>query len=312
MTPSIPDLLDDLRGTRFFARIRRVSFLGVVDMVNQNARGRHVAYNRAEHSFGVLRFGMLAASHIGMPTVDAAHLFAACLVHDLGHPPFSHSLEYAFPKQARQLGHHEVLKNMLLEPVGHEKELSRILVNHSVSPQRVFNIVDGSDPLSYFFLSPINIDTLDGIDRSMRSFGVFPSYKSELLVELTAEIYAGKVVQDPKLLYEFDRFWENKALFYKILSSENPLSLAERKFQKAVRRHIDRLERPHFSMTDDQFVARYPNLMREYDYDVGPEVVATRQEFVIDKSIANIDRRSVYDRYVRKKNAFGGFEALSS
>lgn len=309
MTHNIPDLIEKLSNTRSFSRIRRVSFLGVVDRVNQSIKGERPAFSRAEHSMGVFRLGFLAATHIGMSEGEAAHLFAACLVHDFGHPPFSHSLEYAFPKQMRQVGHHEILRDMLLSPVGYEQEVSRILRRHNLSPQRIFDIVDGNDPLSYFFLSPINIDTLDGIDRSMNSFGIFPSYKTEMLVKLTAEIYAGQVVEGNVWLQEMDRFWENKSLFYKILASENPLSLAERKFQKAVRRHIGHLERSHFSLTDDQFELRYPRVMREYDHDVGPEVVASRQEFVIDKSISKIDRRSVYDRYVRIKNGFGGTEA---
>lgn len=306
MDPDLQRLVHDLMNSRSFDRIKKVSFLGIVDRENQQQRGGHPSFSRAEHSLGVLRLGAQVALRLQMPVNDAAHLLAACLVHDLGHPPFSHSLEYAFPKRLRAVGHHEVLREMLLNPMGYEQEISRILTRHHVSPQRIYDIVDGVDDLSFFFTSPLNIDTLDGINRSMVSFGIFPSYKADLLTNITADIYAGCEVSQEKTLMEMDRFWENKNLFYKILSSENVLSLAERKFQKAARLYIGILERSHFRMTDDQFISRYPQLMSSYGQDVGPETSAASQAFVVNRVVKNVDKRSISERYIRIKNAAGG------
>lgn len=312
MVLNLNRLLDDLANSRSFDRIKKVSFLGIVDRVNRAQRGDRPAFSRAEHSLGVLRLGIKVASHLAMSLEEAAHLFAACLVHDLGHPPFSHSLEYAFPKRFRTITHHEVLREMLINPVGYEQEISRILENSQISPRRVYDIIDGKDRLSFFFTSPINIDTLDGINRSMNSFGIFPSYKMDLLVELTAELYAGAEIRDTKMLFEIDRFWENKDLFYKILASENPLSLAERKFQRAARTHIPFLERSHFRLTDEQFASRYPQLMGSYNDDVGPEAIAKRQKFLVRKEINKVDSITVYDRYIRIKDESGGLTAHAS
>ena len=301
MTLDISNLLGELTETRAFSRIRRVSFLGIIDLINQQRKGVRPAYSRAEHSLGVLRLGYAAAKHIQMDEVEAAHLLAACMVHDMGHPPFSHSLEYAFKKHDRMTTHHDVLREILLAPSGNEREVPRIVKSHGLSAERLYNIIDGGDPLSFFFLSPINIDTLDGINRSMESFGIFPTYNLEILTQITAEIYAGGTISNPAVRGEMDRFWHNKSLFYRVLSSENPLSLAERKFQRAVRRHLPKLSRGHFRLTDQEFSLRYPQVMLESNLDMGPEEIAARQDFLIDSTVGSVDRKTVYDRYVRVK-----------
>jgi|GEM_PF-4738820 len=308
----IPDMLRDLGSTSAFERLRGVSFLGIVDYVNKQMKGTRPVYSRAEHSFGVLRLGLVAVHRISMREEDAAYLLATCLLHDLGHPPFSHSLEYAFRKSDRLTSHHDVLREMLLAPGGAERGIPRILRSYGLDPARIFNIVDGSDDLSFFFSAPINIDTLDGIRRSMESFAIFSSYNVNHLATVVADMYVGRAVVDRSSLAEMDRFWENKNLFYRVLSSENPLSLAERRFQTIVRRHIARLERSNFRQTDREFMLRYPQMFREFDTYVGPEDVAIKQDFIIDYSVGSVDRSNVHRRYVRIKNEIRKPRAFAS
>ncbi|WP_127753701.1 HD domain-containing protein [Devosia sp. 1566] len=310
--PNIPELLKELSETRAFNRIRRISFLGIVDQINQQLKGVRPAFSRAEHSFGVLDLGLAAAKHINMDEVESAYLLAACMVHDLGHPPFSHSLEYAFKKGQRTINHHEVLREILLQPRGAERQVARILLDHGISPERVFRIVDGEDDLSFFFLSPINIDTLDGISRSMRSFGFFSTYDVHSLTQAVADLYDGQKVEDHKSLADMDKFWDQKNLFYKVLSSENPLSLAERRFQRIVRNHLPRLERTHFRMTDQEFVHRYPQIMYEFGAETGPEAIAGAQEFRINPRVGSVDRETVYKRYIRIRHEIRAAKVYAS
>jgi uncharacterized protein len=312
MNLDISRMIEDLRGCRAFRRIEQVSFLGVVDVINQQRPGNRPAFNRAQHSLGVLRLGMIAAHHIHMQMTEAGYLLAACMVHDLGHAPFSHSLEYAFPKTERSVTHHDVLMDILLSPVGGERSVPRIIERNGLSCERVFRIIDGKDPLSFFFYSPINIDTIDGINRSMQSFAIFSSYNVHNLTLLTAELYAGRLIGESSALLEMDKFWDSKKLFYHVLSSENPLSLAERRFQRAVRRHLPRLERGHFNMTDREFALRYPQVVREFNNDMGPEEVAARQDFLINLAVRNVDKKTVYDRYIRVKHENREYRAHAS
>ena len=309
---NIPRLLEELANTPSFRRIRKVSFLGIVDYSNQYRGGARRVYSRAEHSMGVMQLGLNALRHMQANEADAAHLVAACMVHDLGHPPFSHSLEYAFPKHARNITHHEALKRILLAPKGPERAVCRVLEGHNIDPMRIFSIVDGSDKLSFLFNAPVNIDTIDGISRSMESFGIFRTYDIVYLSEIVGKLYSGVEISSSVDIMEMDKFWQNKGLFYGVLSSENMLSLAERRFQHVVRRHIRELTYEYFRMTDRDFMARHPEIMHDFVTLVGPEEIENHQNFVINKLVRRVDRSSVYSRYVRIKDENRSNRAFAS
>lgn len=302
MTNDLSALLRELSESQPFRRVRNVSFLGVVDRFFSPSNRIHQASSRADHSMGVLNIGLRVAKHAQLSRDDSAHLFAACLVHDIGHPPFSHSLEYAFSRRERKFDHHEVLREMLVSPIGAERQLERIMSRHDVSIDRVYSIVDGSDDLSFFFNSPINIDTVDGISRSMWSFGLRPMYDLNALISFMVSIYRGDVVSSQNLLRHADLFWRDKGEFYQFLNSTNQIAAAERKFQSVVRKYITTLERKHFCLTDVEFELRYPQVFADLAQaeDAGP--IASSQRFIIDSSVHAVDRASVTGRYRRVRN----------
>jgi len=306
MTTDINQLLRDVVDSQPFRRVRQVSFLGIVDRFVSSSHHAHKPSSRAEHSLGVLNIGIRIARQTEMSQSDAAHLFVACLVHDIGHPPFSHSLEYAYPRTQRQFDHHEILREMLVAPVGAERQLSRVMDRHGVSVERVYSIVDGSDDLSFLFNSPINIDTIDGISRSMWSFGLRPTYDLNALVVMLSSIYRGNAVDSWNVLRHADLFWKDKGEFYRFLNSTHQVAAAERKFQSVVRRYVPCLERRHFALTDGEFVLRYPQVFTDvmYEEDTGP--IATTQSFVIDSSVQMVDRDSVKSRYRRVRHEVRG------
>lgn len=302
MELDLQKLASDIVATRSFRRVMNVSFLGVVDLYNKIENSNRPAFSRAEHSMGVLRLGVVAAMHAKLAPEDAAYLFATCLIHDLGHPPFSHSLEYAFPKSRRTIDHHKYLCEILTAPMGYEREVSRVLHQHGISANRVYDIVDGTDALSFFFDSSINLDTLDGISRSMRSLGLFQKYDIEFLAGNVGRIYSGASVRDLKFIEHADAFWQDKDLFYKMLSSENNFARTEWNFQSSVRRHIEALTRAHFRMNDRDFQLRYPEIMIETLNGYELHRPARTQEFRINSSVVPVDKRSINDRYVRRRD----------
>lgn len=306
MSAEVTSLLSDLMETLAFRRLRHVSFLGVVDSFVSASGGYRHRSSRAEHSLGVLRIGAKIASFLSLPQEEAIYLMTACLVHDLGHPPFSHSLEYAYPRPERTFDHHKILKEILTSPLGNERQVSRVMEKHGISAERVFSIVDGSDALSYFFYSPINIDTIDGISRSIWSFGLRPSYDVNMLIGFVARVYRGDNLSGDQSIRHADLFWRDKAEFYKFLGSQNSVAAAERKFQSVVRRHIPILERGHFRLTDSEFTLRYPQVFAEIPDTEDYLPVAIQQDFFIDSSVLTVNRDTVRSRYARVRHEVRG------
>ncbi|MFM7086088.1 MAG: HD domain-containing protein [Cyanobium sp.] len=88
-------LVIDLIDTAPFQRLRRIRQLGTAHLTFQGAES-----SRFTHSLGVLHIARLALNHLlrQEPSLvgQRACLYAAALLHDIGHGPFSHSGEEMF------------------------------------------------------------------------------------------------------------------------------------------------------------------------------------------------------------------------
>lgn len=93
-----------------FQRLHGVHQLGLASLVFPGAN-----HTRLEHSLGVWHIGTRMAEETG--TADGKdEIAAACLLHDIGHPPYSHTLECIF---------HDVFG------IGHEEMSQRIITGES-------------------------------------------------------------------------------------------------------------------------------------------------------------------------------------
>ncbi len=156
------DLIFDIIEHPYLQRLRRIRQLGLTDLVYPGA-----LHTRFHHALG--------AMHLMQNTIDSLRnkkqdisddeceaALIAILLHDIGHGPFSHALEY-----------------VLLPGVGHEY-LSRLII------QRLSDELGGAVPLAYriftnnyerrFFhqlvSSQLDIDRLDYLKRDCFYTGV--------------------------------------------------------------------------------------------------------------------------------------------
>lgn len=288
-------------GTRAFQRIRDVSFLGVLDRDLSRMRPNVTVYSRAQHSEGVAKLAMRVCWRAMLSKSDSLALVAAALLHDIAHPAFSHSLEYAFDKKDRTLDHHSVLHELLLHPSAKTFDLFRILKSYDVSPARIWDILDDADPLSFFFVAPINIDTIDGITRAYWTIGSFVQYDYRVVTDVLAAIYCGESITGENALLQLDRFWLSKGAFYEKFLTGSAGAL-EKSFQKDVREKIDTLDRSLFEMSDKDFELRYPEVVRRDRRLTSEQAPPSTQHFYVDDSVRTVDKKTIYQRYRRVKS----------
>ncbi len=86
----LDDFAVKLVDTPEFQRLRRITQLGLAFLVYPSAR-----HTRFEHSLGTFHIARLIRER--NPEIDDGAVYAA-LLHDLGHYPFSHTLECLFPR----------------------------------------------------------------------------------------------------------------------------------------------------------------------------------------------------------------------
>ncbi len=163
-------------------RLRGVRQLGLAHLVYPGA-----THTRFEHSLGVYAMGArileeLAGRPRGLPLDDgdARCFLAACLLHDVGHYPFSHTLEDVPPDplgRLRLVRHDERARQIVLgDPV-----VPGVLERQwGCDPERVCRVIDegggvvgASDArLRAMLAGPLNPDRLDYLERDSLHVGV--------------------------------------------------------------------------------------------------------------------------------------------
>lgn len=137
----LPDPLLALVDTGDFQRLRDISQLGFVHLVYPGAR-----HSRFEHSLGVYHLAkqfllrlLKSDPPLQLEDEDIRVFLAATLLHDIGHYPFSHTLEELMPFF---VSHEERARRLIEDPAG---SLARVLSQElHVDPVRVANVIDYS------------------------------------------------------------------------------------------------------------------------------------------------------------------------
>jgi len=147
----------DLLRTWWLRRLAFVSHAGAASITTTQT------YTRLEHSLGVLAL----VAHFAPGDHEAR---AAALLHDVGHLPFSHTLE-----GISGLDHHTIGRERI-------RELAPVLERHGASAERVIALDEGALP-SPLRAGPgiMKLDHLDSFVRSGQAHGRTDVRPSELL-----------------------------------------------------------------------------------------------------------------------------------
>ena len=238
-----------LLASRWLARLARISFLGTLDLHPHSRE----ASTRLDHSLGVACLGLQVGAELGLTASDLRLLVAACLLHDIGHYPLSHAAEPGF---ARALGvaHHGVSEWLVRGngaiPVS--QSLRPALERAGLDPELLWAVIVGEAPpphaaLSSLLLAPINLDTLDGIRRTARSFG-------RRGLRLPPALFARSgddLMLEPAAIPALDRFWALKDRMYGEVINLPSNIVCEAELSRVVAEQFDRAVFGRFAGFDD-------------------------------------------------------------
>lgn len=160
--------------TRAVQRLRRVKQLGLTHLVYPGAE-----HSRFVHSLGACHVAGLLGSSLSRAgwTGNIALVRVCALLHDLGHPPFSHAGERGVPHEAMTLA------------LVRSGEVADVLAAHGLDPAEVAATIDGTgDPVACTLVSgQLDADRMDYLLRDARMCGVrYGEYDLPRLVESVA------------------------------------------------------------------------------------------------------------------------------
>lgn len=251
-------LFSEIVATKAFQRLKSIRFLGGIDYAlvrSPNGAKSNIRHTRYQHSLGVARLALLYCDIRGISFVNRRLIYAAALLHDIGHAPLSHSLEPIF-KEEFGISHHAATADLIAGRVPLGRELFEILRNNKVDVERVIAIISGDEPdYDGFFVGPINFDTIDGILR-------VHAYKKPNPVMPNPEAITEAAIQrsndaDRALV---DQFWSYKNLIYQRVINSRLGVMSDFACRMFMLRHLKEVTKCDYFTTEEKIFRKLPGL----------------------------------------------------
>ena len=140
----------DLLSTPEMNKLSHIKQLGLAHLVFPGAH-----HTRFEHSLGASHIAGRMADSLSLDDIDADTLRVAAMLHDVGHGPYSHTLEHILAERGG-MDHMEVTKGIILgeydvivdgegESIDERRAIPDILEDNGLDPKLVSSLITGPD-----------------------------------------------------------------------------------------------------------------------------------------------------------------------
>lgn len=261
---SIPDeFIFDVIEHPYMQRLRRIMQLGLSHLVYPGA-----IHTRFHHVLGAMHLMTQAVTTIRrkgheITQEEERAVNLAILLHDIGHGPFSHALEYDIVSGVS----HEKISGYFIERISKEfgDDLSRALL--------IFNNTYSKPFLHQLVSSQLDMDRLDYLNRDSFYSGVSEGIiGSDRLIEMI-NVHEGNLVLEEKGIYSIEKFIVARRLMYWQVYLHKTVVVAENMLIHALRRakRLVKNGHPVFASTALKFFLE--NDVTQEDFEENPKVL---------------------------------------
>ena len=190
------DLIFDIIEHPFMQRLRRISQLGLSHLVYPGA-----IHSRFQHVLGAMHLMMQAVAVLKRKGHDISEeeergVLLAILLHDIGHGPFSHALEFDIVNSVN----HEDISGFFI------KRLEREFGSDLKIALSIFENKHDKPFLHQLVSSQLDMDRLDYLNRDSFYSGVSEGIiGSDRLIEML-QVHNGSLVIEEKGIYSIEKF----------------------------------------------------------------------------------------------------------
>lgn len=188
----------------WFQRLRRIAQLGLSHLVYPGA-----LHNRFQHAIGAMNLMQNAVDELRIKghTIseeEEVSLLIAVLLHDIGHGPFSHALEYSI---AREVHHEEISSAMMVE-------LNRQYNGQLSMAIDIFNNRYPKKFLHQLVSSQLDMDRLDYLARDSFFSGVVEGQVGSERILKMLDVVDDQLVVEEKGIYSIEKFIVARRFMY--------------------------------------------------------------------------------------------------
>ncbi len=202
---SIPgELIFSLIDHPYFQRLRRIKQLGLTDFVYPGA-----LHTRFHHALGAMHLMRITLDHLRTKGIEISNeeyeaALIAILLHDIGHGPFSHALEYSLLQNIP----HENISLLVMEALNKEFNGSLTLA------LKIFKNQYERKFFHQLVSSQLDIDRLDYLQRDCFFTGVSEGTIGADRIIKMMDVRNDKLVVEEKGLYSIENFLSARRLMY--------------------------------------------------------------------------------------------------
>jgi len=237
-------LVLDLLNTPEVQRLRGIRQLGLANLVFPGAN-----HTRFEHVLGVANLVSRLGSELELPKHEQDLLLSAAMLHDVGHPAYSHTLEYLM-KEYLGKAHMRLTGDILRgkADIVEEKELERLrglkiptavqaLAKHDISTEELASLLLGKHRRSYLgqlIHSEVDVDQMDYLLRDAHFTGVALGMVDIERLMRTLVIHGGCLAIARKGVEAVEGLLTARALMYSSVYFHHTVRIAEMMLANAV------------------------------------------------------------------------------
>jgi len=195
-------VLWDIISHPWFQRLRRIKQMGLADLIYPGA-----THTRFHHSLGACHLMQkalfeLETKGIELHIDDKIAASAAILLHDIGHGPFSHSLEKVLVEEVS----HEAISFGITEQLGHHLPLEKT--------KDIFNHFHQKQFLPQLVSSQLDVDRMDYLNRDSMYTGVSEGVIGYDRILQMLTVRDNKLMVEEKGIHSIEKFLIARRLMY--------------------------------------------------------------------------------------------------
>jgi uncharacterized protein len=262
--------LVDLLETPEVERLHNIKQLGFAHLVFPGAH-----HTRFEHSLGSCMVASQIADILDLPETEKQLVTCAALLHDIGHGPFSHTLESLLLErfgvdhvdltEQLILGTYQILDEQEQHYI-HAPTVHEILSRHHVNEKDIVNMIHGKPSkksyLSQLLNSTIDVDQLDYLMRDAYYTGVSYGLIDIQRLLQTIMVHKGNLTMMRKGVSVVENILMARALMYSSVYFHKTVRIAELMLLKALEEIPDAEPFEFFRMTDAEIMTSLKNMGR--------------------------------------------------